>query len=512
MSDDLRFDRLLQEEAAVLPPAAAEVNPWRESMGLVLWGIGLTTITLNFLLLDTILPALGAILMALGFRTLRRENRALGGCYGLSIALAAARSAVAVLAALPVETGNASGYGIMVLTLALYICLWRGMVGVSRAAGAEKPAARAAGALVIFYVVLFLLAHVGLEGWLAVLPLLIVYIVILRNLVKLARSLSDTGYAIHAAPVRLSSAAVLWGYLGLTLAAVLLAMFLGQRLPMDWQVRDDAPQDATIRAQLLDLGFPEKVLDDLTAEEVARLSGAERIRVEESPLYQNRSRTVTVETKVDEETHPRWFLDSAQLQPDGSYLYTYQVYDFYEDVMTHILVYFPEEDGVQRCVMLHYLSSFVQPKHRYTEAIQIRQDARSGTDFQQGEWCSGRVLYTQQGQERVMAYVSLTRQVENGESFMSAWDYRYNTINALWSTPNGGENLRAYVMHEVMWTLYPEELDRETWVNSWVEYLRQTQPTYPFRDPITLRSSVTTSSLEVYASRVSDVVSPGNTE
>ena len=77
--------------------------------------------------------------------------------------------------------------------------------------------------------VLGALAFLKLEGWLAVLPVLIVYIVILRNLVKLARSLSDTGYAIHAAPVRLPSAAVLWGYLGLTLAAMLLAMFLGQR-------------------------------------------------------------------------------------------------------------------------------------------------------------------------------------------------------------------------------------------------------------------------------------------
>ena len=512
MSDDLRFDQMLRENASALPPAMAEVNPWREAMWLVLWGMGLTTITFNFLYLDMILPALGGILLVLGFRTLRQENRALQWCWRLSIAIASVRSASFALAALPVDVKNIPAYAVMAMTFALYCCLWRGMVGVSRAAGAEKPAAPAAGALVIFYAVICVLAFLELSGWLAVLPLLIAYIVILRNLVKLARSLADTGYAIHAAPVRLPSTAVLWGYLGLTLAAVLLAMFLGQRYPMNWQVRDDAPQDETIRTELLDLGFPEQVLDDLTAEEAAHMSGAERVRVEESPLYQNRSRTVIVEAKVDEETHPRWFLDSAQRQSDGSYLYTYQVYDFYEDVMTHILVYFPEEDGVQRCVMLHYLSSFAQPKHRYTEAIQIRQDARSGTDFQQGEWCSGRVLYTQQGQERAMAYVSLTRQVENGESFMSAWDYRYNTINALWSTPNGGENLRAYVMHEVMWTLYPEELDRETWISSWVEYLRQTQPTYPFRDPITLRSSVTTSSLEVYASSISDVVSPGNTE
>ena len=81
MSDDLRFDQLLQENVSALPPAMAEVNPWREAMYLVLWGMGLTTITFNFLYLDMILPALGGILMVLGFRTLRRENKALQWCW-----------------------------------------------------------------------------------------------------------------------------------------------------------------------------------------------------------------------------------------------------------------------------------------------------------------------------------------------------------------------------------------------------------------------------------------------
>ena len=40
MSDDLRFDQLLRENASALPPAMAEVNPWREAMWLVLWGMG----------------------------------------------------------------------------------------------------------------------------------------------------------------------------------------------------------------------------------------------------------------------------------------------------------------------------------------------------------------------------------------------------------------------------------------------------------------------------------------
>ena len=192
MSDDLRFDALLTESADTLPPPA-DVRPWRSAMSCVVWGIALKTLTLQLLYLHYILPTLGCILLVLGFRTLRQENRALRWAYGLSIAAAVLRSAAMVLAALPMEEGLTLAYADMALMQATLIALWRGMVGVSRAAGAEKPSAPAAGVLAAFYAVLMALAMIGLEGWLLVLPVLAVYLVILRNLVKLSRSLEDTG-------------------------------------------------------------------------------------------------------------------------------------------------------------------------------------------------------------------------------------------------------------------------------------------------------------------------------
>ena len=171
MSDDLRFDALLTEGAAALPPPA-DVSPWRSAMSCVVWGIALKTLTLQLLYLHYILPTLGCILLVLGFRTLRRENSALRWAYGLSIAAAVMRGAAMVLAALPVERGAAFAYVDMALMQATLIALWRGMVGVSHAAGAEKPSAPAAGVLAAFYAVLMALAMVGLEGWLLVLPVL----------------------------------------------------------------------------------------------------------------------------------------------------------------------------------------------------------------------------------------------------------------------------------------------------------------------------------------------------
>ena len=479
MSDDLRFDQLLREDASALPPAMAEVNPWREAMALVLCGMGLTTITFNFLYLDMILPALGGILMVLGFRTLRKENGALQWCWRLSIAIAAVRSASFVLEALPVDVKNIPAYAVLVMTFALYCCLWRGMVGVSRAAGAEKPAAPAAGALVIFYAVICALAFLELSGWLAVLPMLIVYIVILRNLVKLARSLADTGYAIHAAPVRLPSAAVLWGYLGLTLAAVLLAMFLGQRYPMNWQLRDDAPQDKTVRAELLALGFPEQVLDDLTAEEVARMSGAVKVYTETEPLYEDDTYREVTTSVWNADTPPRWHYIDAEKQPDGSYHYTYRVYDFYEGFVTHVVV-LVEEAGRQRAIVLHHVTIGQPDVACRSECIELWPLWQGNEEsWSPGGWNSGRLLCEKDGQSYAADFYS----VESGSyETTNIFGTTQNTgIIAEWSWMRRGENTRAYLLYDAE-MLTPELPSLYSWCN----YVRQTKPVYPFRDALTL--------------------------
>ena len=52
-----------------------EPTPWRKSMGHVLLGMALCTLTLRFLWLDYLLPAIGMVLSLWGFRALRQENK-----------------------------------------------------------------------------------------------------------------------------------------------------------------------------------------------------------------------------------------------------------------------------------------------------------------------------------------------------------------------------------------------------------------------------------------------------
>ena len=489
MSDDLRFDQVLTEDAAALPPSGVEVNPWREAMCLVLWGLGLTTLTLHFLYLDVILPAVGAILMVLGFRTLRRENRAMQWCYRLSIAAAAVRSIAYTLNALPWETGYVPAYVTILLTLALYVCLWRGMVGVSRAAGSEKPAAPAAGALVIFYAVMIPLAYIGLEGWLAVLPLVIIYIVILRNLMKLSRSLADTGYVVTAAPVRLPSWAVLWGYLGVTLAAILLAMFLGQRYPMDWQPRADVPQDAAIRAELLERGFPEKVLNDLTAEETAKMSGATEIRTQTDMEYdKTRYRELNTDIWYDTAMPDNWQYDHAEKQQDGSYRYVYRIYDVRTCVMTHVAVLLEEE-----CIILHHAAIVKPPKESYTEAMELWPVWYGDPDeWSRGGWYQGRVLCDKDGRSYAAGFSALTEGSYESTGFFGS--SRRSAITAEWSRLHGSENIRAYILYDAR-SLTP----KWGYLDSWCNCARQTRPVYPFRDALTLwHSWITNDSIDLW--------------
>ena len=410
-------------------------------------------------------------------------------CYRLSIAAAAVRSIAYTLNALPWETGYVPAYVTILLTLALYVCLWRGMVGVSRAAGSEKPAAPAAGALVIFYAVMIPLAYIGLEGWLAVLPLVIIYIVILRNLMKLSRSLADTGYVVTAAPVRLPSWAVLWGYLGVTLAAILLAMFLGQRYPMDWQPRADVPQDAAIRAELLERGFPEKVLNDLTAEETAKMSGATEIRTQTDMEYdKTRYRELNTDIWYDTAMPDNWQYDHAEKQQDGSYRYVYRIYDVRTCVMTHVAVLLEEE-----CIILHHAAIVKPPKESYTEAMELWPVWYGDPDeWSRGGWYQGRVLCDKDGRSYAAGFSALTEGSYESTGFFGS--SRRSAITAEWSRLHGSENIRAYILYDAR-SLTP----KWGYLDSWCNCARQTRPVYPFRDALTLwHSWITNDSIDLW--------------
>ena len=98
------LDRRLAEDVSQLPPAPGEMDefsPFSFAVFYLVAGLAMRTITLHFFGLQYILPMVGAVLLYLGFRSLRRENRWFGGAYVLSALLLVWQWASTVLLATP---------------------------------------------------------------------------------------------------------------------------------------------------------------------------------------------------------------------------------------------------------------------------------------------------------------------------------------------------------------------------------------------------------------------------
>lgn len=285
------FDALLESSLSGLPPkdVVKRVTPWKRAMRWLLAGMALTTLTLNVLYLNLLLPAIGMVLLLLGFRALRRENRWFGACYAVAVLRTAYVCADLVLNTTiwqravhaSSQAGVLSGLSLALLFVEFF-CLWRGLRAVQQKAG-ETPRAWNAAALMVWYALLCLLALVGDRiGWLLLAVLLAGYALILRSLWRLSKELDQAGYAVRSAPVRVSDRTLV-----LALAAVLTAgcacgYLWGSRYPMEWtpvEIGEDSQAEG-LRAHLLELGMPEYVLDDLTAEELAACEGALQVVVD----------------------------------------------------------------------------------------------------------------------------------------------------------------------------------------------------------------------------------------
>lgn len=437
---DDAFEALLTQSVDELPPEeiVAEVTPWRRAMNRILFGMALCAITLNFLCLNYILPAVGTVLLLLGFRTLRRENRWLGGCFAITVIRAVYFFATLVLNTTilqsavftPAVTTALTAVN-AVLLLALYFCFWRGLLTVQKKAGlpAQTGGARA---LIVWYALVYVLAAVHYTGWVVPIAMLVGYGCILRSLCRLSGALDEAGYAIAPGPVRVTDRCLV-----LVIAAVLgigctLGYLFGGSYRMDWQPVDASTQTQTaaIRQQLLDLGFPEAVLNDLTPEDIAACNGALRIVA------------VTEDYPVNDGRNVLW---EAYNEKNERYYVQDTVYDVKELRLTGVAVQLPGER--ETWMVFHHFLWTTDPGFYGTEAIQIRPACRSIPEgWAAAGDATGRVLYDRGGQTFAAPYASLGARTFTANTVL--WGEQTNTdLFAAFSLPRHGEHCRGYVAY-----------------------------------------------------------------
>ena len=457
---DADFEAMLARSVPDVPPEeiVAEVTPWRRAMNRILFGMALCAITLNFLCLNYILPAIGTVLLLLGFRTLRQENRWLGGCFAITVVRAACFFMTLILNTTILQSAvftpaitTALTAGNAALLLALYFCFWRGLLAVQKKAGLPAQAGGAL-ALIVWYALVCVLAAVQYSGWIVPITMLIGYGFILRSLCRLSGALDEAGYAIAPKPVRVTDRCIV-----LVIAAVLgigcaLGYLFGGSYPMDWQPVDtsEQAQTETIRQQLLGLGFPEDVLNDLTPEDIAACDGALRIvtKTEDYPVNDGRN----VLWEAYNEKNERYYVQDT-------------VYDVKELRLTSVGVQLPGAQETWR--VYHHFLWTTDPDFYGTEVLQIwpaDQNISDGWRFA-GD-VTGRVLHDRDGQTFTASYHTLGRQTYTADSVF--FGQRTNSdLFAAFSMPRHAEHARGYVAYTAA------AVQSGYLLNSWCNYTHQ---------------------------------------
>lgn len=455
---DAEFDSVL--EGLELHPDAelvSQVNPWRRAMNRILWGLGLCTVTLNFLQLQFILPAIGISLTVLGYRALRRENGWFSLAWGLSLIRAVwflvclgVDATVWAAAFDATETALVLTYGMLGVNWLNILCLRNGMKAVQVKAGLE-PRVGSATALAVWYSIMTVLAVIGVESILAWL-LLISYACILRGLYKCSKLLDEAGYVITPAPVRISDRAVKIGYWGLILALLVLGYTCFSSYPMDWQPAHAVTSERAgeIREELCGLGFPETVLDDMTEEEILSCEGAARVLVQSRDYDMVQGRGIgTMEEIVDGK------VALITAEEGTAHLRT-----------TYVGVQFT--DARERWRIIQHFEWIEPLTFRGTEAIQLWPADHSQGWQNTGEF-TGRVLYDLDGESFTAPYRFLGKASYANDPWLASMfgNSSRTDVFAAFSLPDSGSRQRGYVTYEVL------EVQDGWIVDCWFNYTHQ---------------------------------------
>lgn len=306
--------------------------------------------------------------------------------------------------------------------------------------GAEGGGRRGPGVALCSLFALGLLQARGL----LVLPVLVADFCVLCSLSRVSRLLDGAGYVVEAAPVRCPERR-LWAALALSLAVCIpLTGWLWGHYPMDWTARDAGEQAGLeeVRADLLALGLPGYVLDDLAPEDLAALEGA--VRVEQEIYvkpFGNARGVVTV-------------------QEGRRMIHT--VYER-ELRLTSIAVELP---GRHWRIIQHFLWQADPPMWGGTECIKLWPAYRMMDAYwPQGE-PSGRVLYDRDGATYTAPYHFLGELNYSYDSLF--WGTTNSTdLFATFSLPADGVYCRGYVTYGF------ETLNDGCILDDWISYTHQ---------------------------------------
>ncbi|MGI6643814.1 MAG: hypothetical protein ACOX3V_07480 [Bacillota bacterium] len=298
---DLDFDERIVDYLSTVDLPEKEIletNPWSGPIGLITWGLILTTFRLNAAYLQYILPTIGVVLLFLGFRSLRHENKYFRVVWGFSVVRLWLRIADLIRVSTPLNSIDYPEPVVGGLALAFQVVTFlyfqAALNETQRKAQKrieDAPLVRASlWAAVVYLVSLSPLSM----SWLAFLFLAVCYVGIVRSLYKIGAQLGDAGYVLMNSRVRVNSRTVGCLYSLLALATVIVCASLSNHLSLDPRVFHQ-PETTPLRENVLNLGFPAECLQRLSDTHVLMLSDAVSVEAFRESLKNIDSTTVYVE-------------------------------------------------------------------------------------------------------------------------------------------------------------------------------------------------------------------------
>ena len=462
--NDVAFEDLLKSSVPYEPPEeiVKVVTPWKKAIRRVLAGLALNTLTLNLFYLNFILPLIGTALSILGLRVLRNETKWFKAYYIFTIiregyflftlALNATISLREMIPQAVLVTVNL----IMTLLNILFFCA--SLYSAEKKAGTQLKKLPMV-AFVLWYLVLAFLGVINYNGFIIPWVMIIGFIIILVSLNKISKEIDSIGYNIENAPVKVNDKALVSVLVATLVIGLGVGYAFGGSYLMKWEEKDinEHSQVQEVKDELIGLGFPEKVLDDMTAEDILSCQGATKVVVYENTVpFNDDTRVVTV---------------TEQKTPYFSSTYDKTIHDVEEMTITGVGVYFGDgENGFDGTWnIIHHFCWDINPGFYGTESIQLwpSYGERYKTWYSDGK-VSGRVLYTKDGIDYVAPYYSLGDETYTSDTII--WGQQTNTdIFAAFSLPNDGEKQRGYIAY----TIEDNSSEDNHVIDSWFNYTHQ---------------------------------------
>ena len=459
VSDD-KFEDLLQSAMPNKPPEEIirTVTPWKKAMKRVLCGVALSTLTLNLFYLNYILPTIGIVLTVLGLRALRNENKWFKAYYAVSLTEMAYLLIRHILNTtvtanfIPEDIFLALNLTIPFIDLSLF-CL--SLYAVEKKSGIT-PRRGPMVTLIIWYTIVTLLAVIQFSGF--ILPLLIIlgFIFIIVSLNKISKEIDEVGYNIENASVKVSDKAFTLVFIVLLVTGMACGYAFGGSYKMQWEAKEknEHIQVAEIKENLISLGFPESILDDMSAEDILACEGATKVLVDTKQLPFNKGREDRTVKKYS----------------GGTSTYIKNVYDVREMTVTGVCVCLTQEsEGDGDWMLIHHFCWDINPGFYGTECIQLFPAYRNQhtNSYRYVAEPTGRVLYTKDGTDYVSSYHSLGSEIYTSDNVILGQQTN-NDIFATFSLPDDGEKQRGYVMYSV-----EDNSEYSSIIDSWITYNHQ---------------------------------------